>query len=58
MRTVLVQLGDNVSPELAFGLKNYLIDIDGTITDDVRDGQPERMSEVVPFAGSVEMVNS
>lgn len=58
MQTVLVQLGDNVSPELAFGLKNYLIDIDGTITDDVPNEQPERMSEVVPFEGSVEMINS
>lgn len=58
MRTVLVQLEDNISPELAFGLKNYLIDIDGTITDDVPNEQPERMSEVVPFEGSVEMINS
>ena len=58
MRTVLVQLGDNVSPELAFGLKNYLIDIDGTITDDVPNEQPERMSVVEPFEGSVDMINS
>jgi uncharacterized HAD superfamily protein len=46
-----------VSPELAFGLKNYLIDIDGTITEDVPNEQPERMSIVEPFEGSVETIN-
>ncbi len=57
MQTVLVQLDSNVSPELAFGLKNYLIDIDGTITEDVPNEQPERMSIVEPFEGSVETIN-
>jgi hypothetical protein len=57
MQTVLVQLDSNVSPELAFGLKNYLIDIDGTVTEDVPNEQPERMSIVEPFEGSVEMIN-
>jgi hypothetical protein len=58
MQTVLVQLDSNVSPELAFGLKNYLIDIDGTVTEDVPNEQPERMSIVEPFEGSVEMINN
>ena len=58
MQTVLVQRDSNVSPELTFGLKNYLIDIDGTITEDVPNEQPERMSIVEPFEGSVEMINS
>jgi len=58
MKTVLVQLDDNISPELAFGLKNYLIDIDGTVTEDVPNEQPERMSEVTPYEGSVEMINA
>lgn len=58
MQTVLVQLDSNVSPELAFGLKNYLIDIDGTITEDVPNEQPERMSIVEPFEGAVDMINS
>ena len=57
MQMVLVQLDSNVSPELAFGLKNYLIDIDGTVTEDVPNEQPERMSIVEPFEGSVEMIN-
>ena len=58
MQTVLVQRDSNISPELAFGLKNYLIDIDGTITEDVPNEQPERMSVVEPFEGSVDMINS
>jgi hypothetical protein len=58
MQTVLVQRDSNISPELAFGLKNYLIDIDGTVTEDVPNEQPERMSIVEPFEGSVEMINS
>ena len=58
MQTVLVQRDSNISPELAFGLKNYLIDIDGTITEDVPNEQPERMSIVEPFEGAVDMINS
>jgi len=58
MQKVLVQLDSNISPELAFGLKNYLIDIDGTITEDVPNEQPERMSTVEPFEGSVDMINT
>jgi hypothetical protein len=53
----LVQPDSNISPELTFGLKNYLIDIDGTVTEDVPNEQPERMSIVEPFEGSVEMIN-
>jgi hypothetical protein len=55
---VLVQQDSNISPELAFGLKNYLIDIDGTVTEDVPNEQPERMSVVEPFDGAVETINS
>jgi uncharacterized HAD superfamily protein len=58
MQTVLVQRDSNVSPELAFGLKNYLIDIDGTITEDVPNEQPDRMSIVEPFESAVDMINS
>jgi hypothetical protein len=57
MQMDLVQLDSNISPELSFGLKNYLIDIDGTVTEDVPNEQPERMSIVEPFEGSVEMIN-
>tara|TARA_B110001450_G_scaffold177465_1_gene165774 strand:+ start:2006 stop:2434 length:429 start_codon:yes stop_codon:yes gene_type:complete len=49
--------GHLVSPVLKNGAKNYLIDIDGTITDDVPNEEPERMSVVLPYQGSVETLN-
>lgn len=47
----------DVSPVLKQGVKNYLIDIDGTVTDDVPNEQPERMVDCLPYDGSVEMIN-
>lgn len=49
--------GHLVSPVLNAGCKNYLIDIDGTITDDVPNEEPERMSVVLPYAGAKETLN-
>ena len=45
--------GHLASPTLPEGIKNYLIDIDGTITDDVPNEEPERMAMVLPYAGAV-----
>ena len=44
--------GNLLSPILAEGVKNYLIDIDGTICDDIPNEEPERMltAEVYPDA--------
>lgn len=44
--------GNLISPALADGIKNYLIDIDGTICDDIPNEEPERMltAEVYPDA--------
>lgn len=53
----LVQLETNTSPVLANEKKNYLIDIDGTITDDIPNEQPERMSSCLPFDDAVEIIN-
>ena len=47
----------NVSPVLPKSIKNYLIDIDGTITDDVPNEEVERMSTCLPYQGSVEIIN-
>ena len=49
--------GHLVSPVLNAGCKNYLIDIDGTITDDVPNEEPERMSVVLPYSGAVDTLN-
>lgn len=41
--------GQKLSPKLPEGVKNYLIDIDGTITEDVPNEEPERMATCKPF---------
>lgn len=37
--------------------KTFLIDIDGTITDDIPNEEPERMTTCEPFPGVVERIN-
>ena len=41
--------GNFISPALSEGIKNYLIDIDGTITEDIPNEEPERMISCQPF---------
>ena len=36
--------GELISPVLPDEIKNYLIDIDGTICDDIPNEEPERMA--------------
>lgn len=47
-----VKDGKKVSPVLPEGVKNFLIDIDGTICDDIPNEEPERMltAEIYPDA--------
>jgi hypothetical protein len=49
--------GQHISPQLAEGVKNYVIDIDGTITDDVPNEEPERMSKCVPYPDALKTIN-
>ena len=44
--------GHTISPVLPEGIKNYLIDIDGTVCDDIPNEEPERMltAQVYPDA--------
>ncbi len=49
--------GKKASPILADDVKNYLIDIDGTITDDVPNEEPERMGTCEPFPDALETLN-
>ncbi len=49
--------GRNISPQLPENIKNYLIDIDGTITDDVPNEEPERMSTCAPYPDALEILN-
>ena len=57
LRSILDDEGHLASPQLPSDIKNYLIDIDGTITDDVPNEEPERMSVVIPYSDSVETLN-
>jgi hypothetical protein len=49
--------GNPISPVLPENVKNYLIDIDGTITEDVPNEQPERMATCEPFPDALETLN-
>lgn len=49
--------GERLSPVLPAHVKNFLIDIDGTICDDVPNEEPERMGTVLPYPDALSMVN-
>jgi uncharacterized HAD superfamily protein len=49
--------GEKLSPILSEDLRNFLIDIDGTITDDVPNEEPERMKTCEPYPDALEIVN-
>jgi uncharacterized HAD superfamily protein len=55
--SILDDEGQLASPQLPNDIKNYLIYIDGTITDDVPNEESQRMAVVIPYAGSVETLN-
>ncbi|PKA84221.1 hypothetical protein ATE92_2392 [Ulvibacter sp. MAR_2010_11] len=52
-----VEAGAHVSPVLPKDIKNYLIDIDGTITDDIPNEEPERMATCEPFPDALKTLN-
>ena len=49
--------GNEISPILPDHIKNFLIDIDGTICDDIPNEQPERMLTVDPYPDALEVIN-
>jgi hypothetical protein len=49
--------GDHISPILPEGVKNYLIDIDGTICDDIPNEEPERMATCLPYPDALRILN-
>lgn len=51
------QQGNKLSPQLDDDVKNYLIDIDGTITEDVPNEEPWRMETCEPFEDALETLN-
>ena len=52
-----VEKGEHISPILPENIKNYLIDIDGTITDDIPNEEPERMATCLPFPDALSTLN-
>ena len=49
--------GKHISPQLNENVKNYLIDIDGTITEDVPNEEPERMVTCKPWLEAQKIIN-
>ena len=50
--------GKHISPVLPDGIKNYLIDIDGTICDDIPNEEAERMATAKLYLDALETLNS
>lgn len=49
--------GKLLSPVLDPNVRNFLIDIDGTICDDIPNEEPERMVTCDPFPDALEIIN-
>lgn len=49
--------GQKVSPVLPKDVKNFLIDIDGTICDDIPNEEPERMATAKVYPDALETLN-
>lgn len=50
--------GHKISPVLPSTIKNFLIDIDGTICDDIPNEEPERMATAQIYDGALETINN
>ena len=57
LKKVLDKDGNNISPQLGEKIKNYLIDIDGTITEDIPNEEPERMVTCEPWLDARKIIN-
>jgi uncharacterized HAD superfamily protein len=51
------EAGESVSPVLQNGIKNYLIDIDGTVCDDIPNEEPERMLTANVYPDALRTLN-
>ncbi len=49
--------GEEISPVLPDNVKNYLIDIDGTICDDIPNEQPEKMKTAKLYPDALKTLN-
>ena len=53
----IIENGEHLSPVLPADIKNYLIDIDGTICDDIPNEEPERMVTAAVYPDALETLN-
>ena len=49
--------GELISPVLPKHIKNYLIDIDGTICDDIPNEEPDRMKNATLYPDALRILN-
>ena len=49
--------GQNISPVLPKHIKNYMIDIDGTICDDIPNEEPDRMATAKVYPDALKTLN-
>ena len=52
-----VEAGLHISPILPEGIKNYLIDIDGTVGEDIPNEEPERMITAEAYPDAIKTLN-
>lgn len=57
LKEVTDEKGNHLSPILPTETKNYLIDIDGTICDDIPNEEPERMATAELYPEALETLN-
>lgn len=50
--------GKTISPVLPENVKNYLVDIDGTICDDIPNEEPDRMLTAELYPDALETINN
>ncbi|MEJ6686205.1 MAG: phosphoheptose isomerase [Crocinitomicaceae bacterium] len=54
----VIEDGKAISPMLPEDVKNYMIDIDGTICNDIPNEEPERMSTAKLFDDALDTINA
>lgn len=57
LRQLYDKNGQTLSPGLPNEIKNFLIDIDGTVCDDIPNEEPERMKNAAPYEDALETLN-
>ena len=57
LNVILNERGERISPVLSEEVKNYLIDIDGTICDDIPNEEPERMVTCLPYPDAFKILD-